>query len=94
MRELEESFINYIEEVKKLSTKEKRQELINSIKEMIVAYSALAKQEGINLNPLKSQEILDLKDGTETEDDFLEAAITYLEISKNLMGEYLNIKLD
>ena len=24
----------------------------------------------------------------------LEAAITYLEISKNLMGEYLNIKLD
>jgi hypothetical protein len=94
MKELEKAFYEYIEEVKKLDTKAKREELLNSIKEIIVAYSALAKTEGINLNPLKSQEILDLKAGSESEDDFLEAAITYLEISKNLMGEYLNIKLD
>ncbi len=94
MKELEQSFYEYIEEVKKLDIKSKREELLNSIKEIIVAYSALAQNEGINLNPLRSQEILDLKEGTESEDDFLEASIAYLEVAKNLMGEYLNIKLD
>jgi hypothetical protein len=94
MKELETSFKEYIEEVKKLSTEDKREELLNSIKEIIAAYTALSKQDGINLNPLKSKEILDLKDGSESEDDFLEAAIAYLEVAKNLMGEYLNIKLD
>ena len=94
MKELEQSFYEYIEEVKKLDTKSKREELLNSIKEIIVAYSALAQNEGINLNPLRSREILDLKEGTESEDDFLEASIAYLEVAKNLMGEYLNIKLD
>ena len=56
MKELETSFKEYIEEVKKLSTEDKREELLNSIKEIIVAYTALSKQDGINLNPLKSKE--------------------------------------
>lgn len=94
MKDLEIAFNNYIEEFKKLETAEKRKELTKSIKEMIVAFTALAQNEGINLNPLKSKEVLELKDGQETEDDFLEAAIAYLEITKNLIGEYLNIKLD
>lgn len=94
MKELEQSFHEYIEEVKKLDTKGKREELLKSIKEIIVAYTAMSNAEGVELNPLKSREILDLKEGSESEDDFLEAAITYTEIAKNLMGEYLNNKLD
>ena len=65
----------------------------NSIKEIIVAYSALAQNEGINLNPLRSQEILDLKEGTESEDDFLEAELVYIEVAKNMIGEYLEYKV-
>lgn len=94
MQDLEKAFYGYIEEFKKLSTQEKRNELLNSIKEIVVAYLALAEQDGIKLNTLRSNEILDLDSGKESEDDFLEAAIAYVEISKNLMGEYLNIKLD
>ena len=94
MKELEQSFHEYIEEVKKLDTKGKREELLKSIKEIIVAYTIMSNAEGVELNPLKSREILDLKEGSESEDDFLEAAITYTEIAKNLMGEYLNNKLD
>lgn len=94
MKELEQSFHEYIEEVKKLDTKGKREELLKSIKEIIVAYTVMSNAEGVELNPLKSREILDLKEGSESEDEFLEAAITYTEIAKNLMGEYLNNKLD
>ena len=94
MKELEQSFHEYIEEVKKLDTKGKREELLKSIKEIIVAYTVISNSEGIELTPLKSREILDLKEGSESEDEFLEAAITYTEIAKNLMGEYLNNKLD
>lgn len=94
MKELEQSFHEYIEEVKKLDIKGKREELLKSIKEIIVAYTVISNSEGIELTPLKSREILDLKEGSESEDEFLEAAITYTEIAKNLMGEYLNNKLD
>lgn len=94
MRDLDIVFNNYIEEFKKLETPDKRKELINSIKEMIVGITSLAENENINLNPLKSTEILDLKDGEETEDEFLKVAITYLEIAKNLVGEYLNNKVN
>ena len=94
MKELEQSFHEYIEEVKKLDTKGKREELLKSIKEIIVAYTVISNAEGVELTPLKSREILDLKEGSESEDEFLEAAITYTEIAKNLMGEYLNNKLD
>lgn len=94
MKDLEKAFYDYVEEVKKLDTKEKRAELIKSIKEIILAYSALAQMDDITLNTLKSKEVLDIDNGNESEDNFLEAAIVYVEIAKNLMGEYLNIKLD
>ena len=94
MKELEQAFYEYIEQIKKLDTKYKRNELILSIKEIIVGFEAMAKNDAITLNKLKSNEIFDLKEGAESEDDFLEAAIVYLEVAKNLMGEYLNIKLD
>lgn len=89
MEELNLAFNNYIEEVKKLDTVEKRTELINSIKELIAVFESLANEEKIEINYLKSKEILDLNNSFVSEDDFIEAALVYLEVAKNIVGEYL-----
>lgn len=89
MEELNLTFNNYIEEVKKLDTTEKRNELINSIKQLIVVFESLANNDKIEIHYLKNREILDLNNNPVSEDDFIEAALVYLEVAKNIIGEYL-----
>jgi len=89
MEELNLAFNNYIEEVKKLDTMGKRNELINSIKQLIAVFESFAKDENIELHYLKNREILDLSNNPVSEDDFLEASLVYLEVAKNIIGEYL-----
>ena len=52
MEELNLAFNNYIEEVKKLDTMGKRNELINSIKQLIAVFESFAKDENIELHYL------------------------------------------
>lgn len=92
MDELNKSFDEYIIEFKKLTTLEKREEVLSSIKDLIAIFEGLASMDKINLNYLKSKEILDIKT-SHTEDDFLEAIIVYLENAKNLIGQYLDKKM-
>ena len=92
MEETEKLFNNYIEEYKKLDISLKRAELINSLKEMIATIDAKAKMGNIDLYYLKSREILDLNNDNVSEDDFLEAALVYLEAGKHLIGEYIDKK--
>ncbi len=89
MEELNLAFNNYIEEVKKLDTAGKRNELINSIKQLIAVFESLAIEENVELHYLKNKEILDLNDTNVSEDDFIEAALVYLEVAKNIIGEFL-----
>ena len=92
MNELKEAFSEYLNEFKTLSISEKRTEIINSINEISALMNMYAEKEGKELEFLKSKEILDLNDGTESEDDFLEAVLVYIENAKNLMGQYLDDK--
>ena len=92
MEELNSLFNEYINEFKKLDTMEKRDEVINSIKELIAVFEQLATNDNINLHYLRNNEIKDLKKENVSEDDFLEAQIVYLEVAKNLIGEYLDKK--
>lgn len=92
MEELNLAFSNYIDEVKKLDTLGKRKELINSVKQLIAIFESFAKDDNIELHLLKSREILDLNSDSVSEDDFIEAALVYLEVAKNIIGEYLLIK--
>ena len=92
MEDLNVVFNNYIEEVKKLDTTGKRNELINSIKQLIVIFETLAEKEKIKVHYLMNEEILDLKNEVVSEDDFIEAALVYLEVAKNIIGEYLDNK--
>ncbi len=92
MSDINETFNDYILEFKKLTTIEKREEILNSIKELIVIFEQMAKMDNISLSYLKSQEILDIKKSN-TEDDYLEALLVYLENAKNLIGQYLDKKI-
>ena len=94
MEELNIAFNDYITEVKKLNTIEKRNELINSIKELIVIFETLSKNEKIDIHYLKNREILDLNNEVVSEDDFIEAALVYVEVAKNIIGEYLGKEIE
>ena len=89
MEETNKVFNEYIDEFKKLTTMEKREEILNSIKELIAVMEQFAKIDNISLEYLKNREILDIKK-SDTEDDFLEAEIVYIENAKNLIGQYLD----
>lgn len=92
MEELNRAFNEYINEFKNLTTKEKRNEVLNSIKEMIVIFEKLAEIDNIKLEYLKTNEILEYQK-SENEDEFLEAELIYIENAKNLIGQYLDKKV-
>ena len=87
------AFNEYINEFKQLDIDSKRDEFINSLKEFLAVISVLASNEGLETTFLKNNEILDLQKEYVSEDDFLEAAMVYLENIKNIIGEFLEKKL-
>lgn len=89
MEELDNLFQEYMNEFKKLNIIQKRSEVLNSIKELIAAIEKFAEVDRVSLEYLKSGEILDISK-SDTEDDFLEAEIVYIENAKNLIGQYLD----
>lgn len=91
MDETNQAFKEYMEEFKKLSIQEKRDEIMKAIKELIAIFQSFANMDNINLEFLKSKEILDI-DKSDTEDDFLEAELVYIENAKNIIGQYLDKK--
>lgn len=86
-------FTEYMEAFKELDISEKRVEIINSIKEISALMVKLANDEGMNLKYLNSKEILNFKNGNETEDEYLEALLVYIENFKEMLGQYLLNKL-
>ena len=89
MNELNGSFNQYLEIFKRLSIPEKRQDIIYAINEITASFASLAEDENINIEYIKSKEITELKNGYESEDDYLEALLVYIENAKNVLGQYL-----
>ena len=92
MEELNNAFNEYIEEVKKMDISSKREELLNSVKEIIAFFESLAQNENMELYYLVNRELIDLNSNNVSEDDFIEGLLVYVEIAKNIMGEYLEKK--
>lgn len=90
MNEVEIAFKEYIEAFKKMETIDKRKEIIHEINEVTAMFDMLATEADISLSYLKSSEISDLKDGYESEDDYLEALLVYIENAKSVLGQYLS----
>ena len=89
MNELDITFKEYIEAFKQLDIVDKRKEIINRINEITAMFDMLATESNISVSYLKSKEILELKDGSESEDDYLEALLVYVENAKSVLGQYL-----
>ena len=60
------------------------------MKELFVIFEGLAEADNVTLDYVKNNEILDLNNNNVSEDDFLEAAMVYLEISKDIIGQYIS----
>ena len=89
IEERQKAFYNYIEEYKKLSIQEKKDEFIVALKELFIIFEGFAESDNIKVDLLKSKEVVDLKSNSVSEDDYLEAVMSYLEIAKDVMGQYL-----
>ena len=89
MTEFNNAFNEYMEAFKALDIPDKRMEIINSVKEINAIIDKLADDSNADSNYLKSNDILDMKNGLESEDDFLEALLVYIENFKNLLAQYI-----
>lgn len=90
--ELQSSFTEYIDTVKLLPLNEKKQEVIDSIKGLIANIDMIAQMDNIELHYLKSKEINDISKEPVSDDDYVEALLVYIEVAKNMLGEYLLYK--
>ena len=89
MDELNNTFVEYMREFKTLTIEQKRNEILKSIKELIAIFESLAEADKIPIEYIKSKEILDIE-SSNTEHDFLEAEVVYIENAKSIIGQYLD----
>lgn len=88
------TFQKYIDEIKKAPLNFKKEILIDSLKELIAIFDQLAMEDNIKLEYVRSKEILDLNLENVSEDDYIEAALVYLEVAKDIIGQYMIVKLN
>lgn len=90
MNEVEIAFREYVDAFKELDIPEKRKEIIKNVNEITALFHLLSTESNIQLSYLRSQEISELDNGYESEDDYLEALLVYIENAKYILGQYLN----
>jgi len=91
--ELNIAFKEYIEAFKQMEVPDKRQEIIRSINEITDMFDQFSSEEGVQVSYLKSKEVTELKEGYESEDDYLEGLLVYIENAKHVLGQYLINKM-
>ena len=89
MNEVEIAFKEYVDAFKQMETIDKRKEIICNIIDVSAMFVMLATESNMQLSYLKSNEVTELKDGYESEDDYLEALLVYIENAKSILGQYL-----
>lgn len=89
MNDVEFAFKEYVDAFKRMETIDKRKEIIRNINEVTAMFEMLATESNIEVSYLKSNEVTELKDGSESEDDYLEALLVYIENAKSVLGQYL-----
>lgn len=89
MNEVELAFKEYVTAFKQMEIADKRKEIIRNINEVTAMFDMLASEAKVEVSYLKSNEVNELKDGYESEDDYLEALLVYIENAKSVLGQYL-----
>lgn len=83
-------FNEVIENYKRMSTSDKRQEILNELKLLIAVFEKMCEDNNLQYRKVHSDEILDLDSGNETEEDYLEAIFVYVEYLKEVLGSLIN----
>jgi len=86
-----DKFNNYIESYKKLPLVEKKQIVEKELKETLALLVKLHENKGIEENLLFNKEILDVKDGNSSEEDFVEAMFVYILSLQEILGSYIEL---
>lgn len=79
-------FSEVIDNYKRMSISDKRDEIIKELKLMAVIFEKMCEENNIEYRKIQSREVLDLKNGNESEDDYLEATFVYVEYLKEVLG--------
>ena len=88
----EEKLNNFVEAYKKLSLIDKKVALEKEIKETLALLEKLHQNLGKENTILLNKEILDVKDGVSTEEDFVEAMFVYILMIQESLASYVDIK--
>ena len=88
----EEKLNNFVEAYKKLSLIDKKVALEKEIKGTLALLEKLHQNLGKENTILLNKEILDVKDGVSTEEDFVEAMFVYILMIQESLASYVDIK--
>lgn len=88
---IEEKLNNYINSYKKLSLVDKKKTLEKEIKVILALLEKLHENLGAKSNFLFNKEILDIKEGVSTEEDFVEAMFVYVLSIQESLASYIEI---
>lgn len=88
----EEKLNNFVEAYKKLSLVDKKVALEKEIKETLALLEKLHQNLGKENTILLNKEVLDVKDGVSSEDDFVEAMFVYILMIQESLASYVDIK--
>ena len=82
-------FESLVEAYKNMDEIGKRKVLMEDLKKTIMVLQKVCEEKGILFLPITNKELLDLNDGKESFDDYLEAMFVYLKYLDELIGAYI-----
>jgi len=82
------AFKNYIDSYKKLATDDKKEQIIEELKSILVMTEKMCADMKIIHEPLVNKETLDLSNKHTSEDEYLEAVFVYVQSVKDSLGTY------
>lgn len=88
--EMQKSFDAYIEAYTKLDEKDKKEEIIKKLREMISNYALINNKLNRTHDLLINKELADLKEVPLTEKDFLEGIFVYIHTLEDEVSDILN----
>ena len=89
-----EEYNHYINEFVNLNVEDKREEIVNKLKELIATLEVIAKKLNDSQPALLNREMIDLNQEDVSEEDYLEAVFAYLISLEDLIGRTLNQALN
>ncbi len=89
-----EEYNHYINEFVNLNVEDKREEIVNKLKELIATLEVIAKELNDPQPALLNREMIDLNQEDVSEEDYLEAVFAYLISLEDLIGRTLNQALN